>query len=295
MIAAMRTGIVHPPEPALRSMTAADIEPACAAIVASHWGDRRAWFEVAAASPAIHAFVAEAASGAIVGTGVATVNGPVGWIGTIWVDPAWRGRGLGRRLTEATIDAAEAAGCRTLVLVATDEGRPLYERLGFTVQTHYRILEAPGIDPAARPAATSERSVRAWRPDDLEAAVALDRSITGEDRRHLIAAFGTPDAARVVVGPDDGLRGFVIRAPWGGGATIAPDPADARLLLQARRAASGPDGRVRAGLLAENVAGLASLAADGWTDAWGAPRMIRGQALDWRPDGIWGQFNHAVG
>jgi GNAT superfamily N-acetyltransferase len=294
MITAMSTGIVHRREPILRSMTAADAEPASAAVVASGWGDRRAWFEVAVASPAIHAFVAEDATGAIAGTGVATINGPVGWIGTIWVEPAWRGRGLGRRLTEATIDAAEAAGCRTLVLVATDAGRPVYERLGFTVQTHYRILEAPGIDPASVAVPAADRPVRPWRPEDLEAAVALDRSITGEDRRHLITAFATPDTARVVAGPD-GLLGFVIRAPWGGGATIAPDPDDARLLLQARRAASGPDGRVRAGLLAENVAGLASLAADGWTDAWGAPRMIRGQALDWRPDGIWGQFNHAVG
>ncbi len=148
MITAMSTGIVHPPEPALRSMATTDVEPASAAVVASGWGDRRAWFEFAVASPVIHAFVAEATSGEIVGTGVATVSGPVGWIGTIWVEPAWRGRGLGRGLTEATIEAAEAAGCRTLVLVATDAGRPLYERLGFTVQTHYRILEASGIDPA---------------------------------------------------------------------------------------------------------------------------------------------------
>jgi len=282
-------------EPVLRAMTAADIEPACAAIVASHWGDRRAWFEVAVASPMIHAFVAEDETGAIAGTGVATVNGAVGWIGTIWVDPAFRGRGLGRRLTEAPIDAAEAAGCRTLVLVATDAGRPLYERLGFVVQTHYRIVEAPGRDPAATPPTPAGRAVRPWRLDDLEAAAVLDRAVTGEDRRHLLAAFATPVSARVVADADDRVLGFVVRAPWGGGATIAPDPHDARVLLDARRATAGPDGRVRAGLLEDNVAGLAGLLDDGWTDVWDAPRMIRGAPLDWQPDGIWGQFNHAVG
>src|SRR5688572_32611960 len=119
-------------------MTAADIEPAVAAILADDWGDRRAWFEFAVAHSECRAFVAEDDGGAILGTGIVTINGPVAWIGTIWVAPTDRGQGLGRVLTEAPIEAAEAAGCRTVVLVATGAGQPLYERLGFTEQTWYR-------------------------------------------------------------------------------------------------------------------------------------------------------------
>jgi hypothetical protein len=59
--------------------------------------------------------------------------------------------------------------------------------------------------------------------------------------------------------------------------------------------AAGPDKRVRAGLLADNESGLERLTADGWTDAWQAPRMIRGPMPDWNPSSIWGQFDHAVG
>ena len=73
-------------------MTAADLEPAASAILADEWGDRRAWFDFALRSPACHVVVAEA-DGDIVGTGVATVNGPVAWIGTIWVAPAHRRHG----------------------------------------------------------------------------------------------------------------------------------------------------------------------------------------------------------
>lgn len=274
-------------------MTTADIEPAVAAILADDWGDRRAWFEFAVAHRECRSFVAQDDDESIVGTGVVTINGPVAWIGTIWVATAARGRGLGRALTEAPIDEAEAAGCRTLVLVATAAGRPLYERLGFTVQTWYRTMEAPGV---ATP--SDDRgggTVRAFRPDDLEVMAALDQEATGEDRRHLLAAFAAADTTKVVTLRGDQPAGFVIRAPWGGGATVAPHAADARAILRARREAAGPGRRVRAGILLENEAGAAALTADGWTEAWRAPRLVRGRPLDWHPDHIWGQFNHALG
>jgi len=82
----------------------------------------------------------------IVGTGVATVSGRVGWVGTIWVAPALRRRGLGRAITEAVIEELEASGCRTLVLVATEAGRPVYERLGFEVLTHDHALVTSGLE-----------------------------------------------------------------------------------------------------------------------------------------------------
>lgn len=278
----------------LRPMTPADIEPASVAILADDWGDRRTWFEFAVSHRECRVFVAEADDGSVVGTGVATINGPVGWIGTIWVAAAARGRGLGLALTQATIDAAERAGCRTLVLVATDSGRPLYEGLGFSLQTWYVTLEAPGLAISADEAREGP-AVRPFRPADLERMGALDGAATGEDRRHLLAAFAAPDTTRIVTDHEDGPAGFVIRAPWGGGATIAPRAEDAHAILRARRLAAGPERRVRAGILLENGLGAAALAADGWSEAWRAPRLVRGAPLDWRPEHIWGQFNHALG
>jgi GNAT superfamily N-acetyltransferase len=274
-------------------MTTADIEPAAQAILADDWGDRRASFEFTVSHPQCRVFVADDGAGGILGTGVATLNGPVAWIGTIWVAPTARRRGLGRALTEAAIGAAEEAGCRTLVLVATDEGRPLYEGLGFEVQTWYRTMEAAGL--AATDHEAGPRAVREYRQHDLDTMAALDRTATGEDRRHLLESLANPATARVVVDEHDEPRGFVIRAPWGGGATIAASQVDAMAILRARRAAAGPDRRVRCGILAENEAGATALLADGWTEAWRAPRLVRGEPMDWHPEWIWGQFNHALG
>ncbi len=277
------------PLPTIRPMTPTDVDATADAILRSGWGDRRIKMAFVAGHPPCRPFVAEA-NGEIVGTGVTTINGPVAWIGTIWVDPAWRGHGLGKALTRATIEAGEAAGCRALVLVATDAGRPLYERFGFEVQTHYRILEARGLGQGE-----SDPRVRPFWPSDLAGMAALDTTATGEDRAHLLGAFAAPETTRCLERVDGRLGGYVLRAPWGGGATIAPDPDDAVAILHARRLASTPDKRVRAGLLAINEVGIERLLAAGWVDAWGAPRMIRGEMPAWQPNAIWGQFDHAVG
>ena len=277
------------PLPVIRPMTPADVGPATAAILRADWGDRRAYLDFVTGHAETHPFVADA-DGSIVGTGVVSLHGPVAWIGTIWVDPAFRGRGVGLALTHATIETAVQASCRTLVLVATDAGRPMYERLGFEVQTWYRTLEAPGLDGEA-----VDPRIHPFRPWDLAPMVALDAAATGEDRAHLLRAFATPGSTRVLRQPDGTLGGFVVRAAWGGGATIAPGLQDAAAILHARRVAAGSGKRVRAGLIAENEAGLDLLATMGWTEAWRAPRLIRGDPLHWQPDAIWGQFNHALG
>ncbi len=275
--------------PTIRPMLPGDVNFATEAILRADWGDRRAWFDFATSQPECRPVVAET-DGRIVGTGVGTVNGTVGWIGTIWVEPAHRGAGLGRALTNAVIDGLDAAGCRTLVLVATDKGLPLYERMGFEVQTRYQILEAPGSGPGT----PVDPAVRPFTEGDLDAILELDRGATGEDRRHAIRRFVSPESTKVLA-LDGEVRGFVTRAPWGGGATIAPDPVEAMRILEARRRLSGPDGRVRVGVVTENATGLAVLGAAGLVPVWSAPRLIRGEPLTWHPDWIWGQFNHAMG
>ena len=270
-------------------MTPDDVEPVSDAILRSGWGDRRVKFQWVVGHSGCRAFVADA-EGTLVGSGVATINGRVGWIGTIWVDPDWRGRGLGKALTQSTIDAAEAAGCQALLLVATEAGQPLYERLGFEVQTRYRIMEAPG-----RGEGPTNRAIRPFRDEDAVAMAALDAGATGEDRAHVLASFAAPATTRCLDRDDGSLGGFVIRAPWGGGATIAPDPADGLAIAEARRSAARPDKRVRVGLIESNLEGLTRLQEAGWTASWGAPRMIRGPMPPWDPNAIWGQFDHAMG
>jgi hypothetical protein len=227
------------------------------------------------------------------------VSGRAGWVGAIFVDAELRGRGIGRVLTERVISDLRSADCETLVLVASAEGRPMYERISFETRTTYVMLEASGTGAATDARQDGEvrrggRLIRPFAAADLGIVRDLDRAATGEDRGHLIEALAGPENTRCVVRAGT-VRAFLARPPWGGGALIAPDPDDAIALLDDRRARAPLGHRVRTGVPATNERGIHRLLDLGWKRTFDLPRMERGPALDWRPIAIWGQFNFAVG
>jgi GNAT superfamily N-acetyltransferase len=64
-------------------------------------------------------------------------------IRAFFVDPHWARRGLATSLYQVCANAARTAGFRTLELMATAPGEPLYERLGFAVLER-TALSLPG-------------------------------------------------------------------------------------------------------------------------------------------------------
>jgi GNAT superfamily N-acetyltransferase len=273
----------------IRTMTAADVEPAAEMIRQGEWGDRSVFLAWAVEFAPSHLFAAEDA-GRIVGTGIATANGPVGWVGTIFVAPDRRREGLGEALTRTVIDDLESRGCRTLKLMATDAGRPLYERLGFEVQAPQLFFTAAGLIPNE-----ADDNVLPFDPSMLPGIVALDRLATGEDRSAVLGRLAGPESSRVLLGADGALRGFLIRAPWGGVSLIAPEGDDAIRLLEWRRRQAGVDHPIYAGFPDTGDSRRARLQSEGWTLAGAGTRMIRGEPLDWNPDWIWGTFSGALG
>jgi predicted N-acetyltransferase YhbS len=273
----------------IRAMTAADVGPAAEMIRQGEWGDRSVFLGWAVEFEPSHLFVAEDA-GRIVGTGIATANGPVGWVGTIFVAPDRRREGLGDALTRTVIDDLESRGCRTLVLTATDAGRPLYERLGFEVQMPQGFFTAAGLAPNKL-----DKGIQPFDPTMLEGVIALDRLATGEDRSAVLERLASPESARVLVGDDGSVSGFLIRAPWGGVSLIAPEEDDAIRLLEWRRRHAEIDHPVFTGMPVSGEHRRARLLSAGWTPAGAGTRMIRGNPLEWNPDWVWGNFSGALG
>jgi len=221
----------------------------------------------------------------IVGTGAGLLFGATGWIGGLGVEPGSRRRGIATRLTNEVVAWLREQGASTLLLQATAQGQPVYEQLGFVADGAYRMWAVP---PARRTRRTLDgrRGLRPLRASDLDAVLALDRAVTGEDRT--LPVRGAWASGGYVLEEDARLRGFHLHTPWGPGPTVAADPDSGLALLDA---AQRPDESVRVGIPDANAAAVQAMARSGFEEVPGTQRMRLGPAVKWRPDLVFGVFN----
>ncbi|MCD4829514.1 MAG: GNAT family N-acetyltransferase [Candidatus Cloacimonetes bacterium] len=86
------------------------------------------------------------AAGAPVATGMLHITGDVAGVYLVYVDTAFRNRGLGGYVSAQMVRKGEERGCRWAILQATPEGEPVYRRLGFEVVFRNRIYWLPAND-----------------------------------------------------------------------------------------------------------------------------------------------------
>ena len=158
----------------------------------------------------------------LVGGACCASFGETGWIGALGVLPRSRGHGIGELLTRAAIEWLEERGARTVLLYATEMGRPVYDRVGFAGEARARAWR--GTPPGPAP-----DGIRRLRPGDRTAMIELDRAATGEDRRPVF------DELRALLGlgyeRDGELRGFALQTPWGAGPGVVAADDEAGIAL----------------------------------------------------------------
>ncbi len=71
-------------------------------------------------------------------TGQRLAAGPEGYVLNVFTEPQWRRQGVAELLMRAVIAWATERGVQRLSLHASAEGRPLYEKLGFTPANEFR-------------------------------------------------------------------------------------------------------------------------------------------------------------
>lgn len=161
------------------------------------------------------------AQGRVVATGLCSFHGPVATLNMVIVDQALRGRGLGGRVMARLI---ALAGDREMRLVATDDGLPLYRKLGFAETG--RIVQLQGPARATRP----ERPVRVG-PADTGALAAMDQAASGMSRAPLLERIAAMGQTLTTEG------GFALLRPFGRGHVLGPvvarEAAAARALIAA--------------------------------------------------------------
>ncbi len=146
-------------------------------------------------------------------------------INMVIVDAAMRGRGLGRKMLE---EALAKAGERTCYLVATQEGLPLYEKVGFAVTGE--TVQHQGV-----PLRVEAPAHVTWSESgDHANLVALDRAASGHDRTALMEILR--ERAKFAVIRDAGeIQAFAAIRSFGRGLVIGPvvarNDSEARALI----------------------------------------------------------------
>ncbi len=135
----MIEAVFHSAGPGTRSRpVAADLREANAAWLARHLGsDFEAWLAEAEGRPVGSAAVMWFAHPP------SPVN-PIGleaYILNVFTEPAWRRRGVARALMERLVDEARARGVKRIWLRASDDGRPLYESMGFRESNYLQLVD----------------------------------------------------------------------------------------------------------------------------------------------------------
>ncbi len=160
------------------------------------------------------------ANGQVVGTALCTAFGPVATLNMIIVDAALRGRGLGRALMERVI---ALAGPREMRLVATAEGLPLYEKLGFKPEG--RIFQHQGIVRAP----VGDNTVTTGSVAEIGRLAKMDEAASGLSREPLLAKIAGNGWVLVAE------QGFALIRDFGRGKVLGPvvaqETATARALV----------------------------------------------------------------
>lgn len=208
-------------------MTAADIHAAVELSDEQQWPHRQEDWELFLGLG--EGLVAEQA-GKLVGTTMAWRFGSdAATIGMVIVSGSAQKQGIGRKLMEAMFDRL---GNRTIILNATEEGMPLYRKLGF-VETG-RILQHQGVLSDVPLAELKPDSrVRPKGKADCELAQ-MYSDASGIDRHelfHTLAANGRTIVKTRLNAP----VGFAMLRRFGRGWSIAPvvapDPESAKALI----------------------------------------------------------------
>lgn len=268
----------------VRMMTADDAPLMMRCVQQAGWNQTRADCQRFVELEPEGCFVAERA-GQPVGTTVACRFGPVGWVAMVLVDESVRRQGIGTRLVEHALSYLDRQQVPTMRLDATDLGRGLYERLGFTAE--YEIVRYEGRAGTGSPFVT----VTPFDRSNLAEVIQFDREASGMARGRLIERLlAEPTGAGRLVLEEGTLFGFVLRRAGRLAAQIGPAAAadswtGGQLLDWALRRCR--PGSAFVDIPSPNGEAVRWAASRGLKPRRHFVRMVRGTPVQDHPDRIW--------
>jgi hypothetical protein len=220
---------------------------------------------------------------AIVGTGTLIIFENSCWLAHIIVGSHHRNKGIGSAIVNELLKTVAGNSITICSLIATELGKPVYEKAGYRTVAHYSMLERkePWADltPISRHIIPFEEKYRPM-------IYALDKQVSGESREPLLDEF-LPNAMLYV--ENNQALGFYMPGLKEG--LIFAHTSEAGLALMKLKYSIVS----KAALPTENSAGIDFLLQHGFREIKTLTRMVLGNEPDWQPSKIFSRIGGNFG
>lgn len=195
----------------LRRLTAADIPEAVKLSTDAGWNQLPADWQMLAQLAPETCFAIECDGNLAATTTLISYADQLAWVGMVLTHTQYQRRGFATRLVEQALKSADAKGIPSVKLDATEQGRPVYEPLGFRVEQELQRWST------AQP--LRFESARGWdssSPITSNLDFELDRITSGVDRSNLLRLLSER------VPPCCNSEGFLLSRPGTRASYIGP-------------------------------------------------------------------------
>ena len=221
--------------------------------------------------------------GETVGLGTIILFRGTAWLAHIIVDKNQRNQGIGKTIVQFLLRELENHNLKSISLIATPLGKPVYQKCGFRVVSEYTFLRRK----EAWFAPVGEGNVIDFQDEYRESLLKLDKEITGEDREDLLNKY-LPQARIMVNGPS--IEGYYF-PNLREGAIFAPS-AFAGIELMKQKFAKAD----KAVIPSENTTAIQFLEQHGFQKvASNGTRMILGEDIPWKPENYYSRIGGNFG
>lgn len=217
----------------------------------------------------------------IIGIGTTILHKDVAWLAHIIVHDHYRNKGVGRLITQTLIERADAARCKTIYLLATEMGEPVYTKLGFEAETEYLSFKGEKITGD-----TADDNIVSYKSEYADQISKLDRQVSGEERWFHLEPYLSDGFVYL---HDTNVMGYYLPT-LGDGLIVARTEVAGEALMKLRMITKD-----FAVFPSENVLATAIMARHNFNFFRTQKRMRLGKQRDWQPANIYNRIGGNLG
>ncbi len=216
----------------------------------------------------------------IIGVGTYIIHDDIAWLAQIIIHSDWRNEGLGKLITKALMD--QLKNYKTIYLIATELGEPVYLKLNFQIETEYVFYRRNELNPKR----TDNINIIPFNELFRNKIYELDKFVSGENRINHLQGFITNSSLYV---NKNILEGYYLPS-FGDGLIIATNSIAGIALMEKRI-----QKKQEACIPIDNKIAIEFIKTNSFNEFRRAKRMYLGEKLMFKPEFVYNRVSGQVG